>query len=214
MTLFNHHEVLFLPSESSTLGYSLIFKTFLLWNFGKTPSLRRQVCFALYSPPSVVNIFSLSANWLWVDSPWSQGPNGLIQRNESYLTTYIKTTGGTMVLLFLLSQNTVSSATTVCQLRVGMTVPLSRKRWPVILVRKPAPIFITIQHRETWLCQKNVMPENVAQNQPVTTRSSARHLLQKELQSRSVKSTAARVTCAMEPEYHWPVRFCSWHAPF
>ena len=58
-----------------------------------------------------------------------------------------------MVLLFFLSQNTVSIATTVCQLRVGMTVPLSRKRWPVILVRKPAPIFITIQNRETWLCQ-------------------------------------------------------------
>ena len=107
-----------------------------------------------------------------------------------------------MVLLFFLSQNTVSSATTVSQLRVGMTVPLSRKRWPVILVRKPAPIFITIQNRETWRCQKNVMPENVAQNQPVATRSSARHLLQTELQSRSVKSTAARVTCAMEPEYH------------
>ena len=92
-----------------------------------------------------------------------------------------------MVLLLFLSQNTVSIATTVCQLRVGMTVPVSRKWWPVILVTKPAPIFITIQHRETWLCQKNVMPENVAQNQPVTTRSSARHLLQKELQSRSVK---------------------------
>ena len=99
-------------------------------------------------------------------------------------------------------------------LRVGMTVPLSRKWWPVFLVTKPAPTFITIQHRETWLCQKNVMPENVVQNQPVITRSSARHLLQKELQSRSVKSTAARVTCAMEPECHWRVRFCSWHAPF
>ena len=119
-----------------------------------------------------------------------------------------------MVVLFFLSQNTVSSATTVCQLRVGMTVPLSRKRWPVILVRKPAPIFITIQNQETWLCQQKVMPENVAQNQPVATRSSARHWLQKELQSRSVKSTAARVTCAMEPEYHWRARFFSWHVPF
>ena len=144
----------------------------------------------------------------------AKGRMGQLRGNESYLTTHIKTTGGTMVLLFFLSQNTVSSATTVCQLRVGMTVPLSRKRWPVILVRKPAPIFITIQNRETWRCQKNVMPENVAQNQPVATRSSARHWLQKELQSRSVKWTAARVTCAMEPEYHWPARFCSWHAPF
>ena len=58
-----------------------------------------------------------------------------------------------MVLLFFLSQNTVSGATTVCQVRVGMTVPLSRKWWPVILERKPAPIFITIQNREAWLCQ-------------------------------------------------------------
>ena len=119
-----------------------------------------------------------------------------------------------MVLPFFLSQSTVFSATTVCQLRVGMTVPLSRKWWPVILVTKLAPMFITIQHRETWRCQYKVMPENVVQNQPVTTRSSARHLLQKELQSKSVKSTAARVSCAMEPEYHWPALFCSWHALF
>ena len=38
---------LFLPSKSSALGYWCIFKTVLLWNFGKTPSSRQRFCSAL-----------------------------------------------------------------------------------------------------------------------------------------------------------------------
>ena len=55
---FKHQEVL--TSKSSTLGYSCIFKKFLPWNFGKTPSSLKRLCAALYSPPSMVNITSYS----------------------------------------------------------------------------------------------------------------------------------------------------------
>ena len=43
---FKHQEVL--TSKSSTLGYSCIFKKFLPWNFGKTPSSRQRFCSALH----------------------------------------------------------------------------------------------------------------------------------------------------------------------
>ena len=45
----------FLNFKVINLGYSCIFKKFLLWNFGKTPSSRQRFCSALYSPPSAVN---------------------------------------------------------------------------------------------------------------------------------------------------------------
>ena len=35
----------------------------------------------------------------------------------------------------------------------------------------------------------------------------------KGLMSKRAISTAATVTCAMEPNYQWPVVSCSWHAP-
>ena len=47
----------FLPSKSSTLGYSCILKIKVLTlKLGNTPSSRQQLCFALYSPPSAVNM--------------------------------------------------------------------------------------------------------------------------------------------------------------
>ena len=39
-------------------GWTGIYRKFWLWNFGKTPSSRQRFCFALVSPPSVVNITS------------------------------------------------------------------------------------------------------------------------------------------------------------
>ena len=51
---------LFLPSKSSRVRFSYIFKKFLLKDFGKTPSSRQRFRFALYSPPSAVNITSYS----------------------------------------------------------------------------------------------------------------------------------------------------------
>ena len=117
--------------------------------------------------------------------------------------------------LFFFLQKTVSlkPATSVCPRRVGMTVHLFRKRWLAILVRIPAPKSITIQNRLTWPCPWKVMLNIVIQSY-LAIRISVRCWLQRELQSRSVKSTAASVTCAMEPEYHWSAPSCSWHTLF
>ena len=56
---------LFVPLESSTLGYSCIFKKFLLWNFGKIFSLRQRFyCYIHRLEQWIFKNYSLKSRWI------------------------------------------------------------------------------------------------------------------------------------------------------
>ena len=57
ITLFKHHEV-FLTFKIINSGILLYLKNVLTLKLGKIPISRQRFCFALYSPPSAVNITS------------------------------------------------------------------------------------------------------------------------------------------------------------
>ena len=57
ITLFKHHES-FLTFKIINSGIFFYLKKVLTLKLGKTPSSRQRFCFALYSPPSAVNITS------------------------------------------------------------------------------------------------------------------------------------------------------------
>ena len=173
----------------------------------------------------VMKFSALYVIWTILPLPWNSVYPGVYVNSSVpssrqlftlYIHTVIKVSQTTSSIIFwhwgrLLSQVMASSATSVFLQKVGMTVLTSKRRRTV--PRLPIAVANTRLKDQVVVCLLPCTPK-VARLRPSVTRvkslTCANHLTPQLMSS--ARSTAARVTCAMELKYQWSAPSCSLQA--